>query len=151
LFAQGVKIDGWVVVGDGAMHVPTPGDDTQPSSPTRSTLGKTQVGSLKKVGSGSGAYVVYDIAITTREGTTMKILRRYSSFEELSEGLMTNLAVSISFGFFCSLNKRSRHIIMLISPSYLPRLLAPASVLHSSKNAESSWNSGSLEFFCIQN
>ena len=113
LFAQSVKIDGWVIVGDGAnprqyvMHVPDNpnvlpmGNHTPLSSPTKSTLGRSQVGSLKKVSSGSGAYVLYDIAIMTREGTTMKILRRFSSFEELWEGLMTNLAVSLSFVLFC--------------------------------------------------
>lgn len=109
LFAQAVKIDGWVVVGDGAIphqdvmllpDDPSRGSVSQPSSPKKSTLGKSQVGSLKKVGSGSGAYVVYDIVITTREGTTMKIFRRYSSFEELWEGLMTSLAVGLPFIFF---------------------------------------------------
>lgn len=37
---------------------------------------------------GAGAYVVYDCAIVMREGgTTMRILKRYSAFEELEEGL----------------------------------------------------------------
>jgi len=105
LFAQDVKIDGWVIVGDGAnprqdvMHVP---DNPKPYprgggpvSPRKSTMGESQVGSLNKVSSGSGAYVVYDIVITTREGTTMKILRRYSSFEELWDGLMASLATHL--------------------------------------------------------
>ncbi len=117
LFAQDVRIDGWAVVGDGAnprresvcvvvnsdlvsnpRHTTT---ELQSSSCSRKTmLGASQVGSLKKVGVGSGAYVVYDIIITTREGTTMKILKRYSAFEELWEGLMSSIAVCLYLNFF---------------------------------------------------
>jgi len=109
LFAQDVRIDGWAVVGDGANPrresvcvavnsdiVPNPSDSTTEHSSScsrKSMLGASQVGSLKKVGVGSGAYVVYDIIITTREGPTMKILKRYSAFEELWEGLMSSIAV----------------------------------------------------------
>jgi len=123
-----------------------PRTNTPPPSPT-TTLGRSQVGSLKKVSSGSGAFVVCDIAITTREGTTMKILRRYSSFEELWEGLMTSLAVSHLFFFFRRrstpvINKRFRHIFILISLSYPPRLLLLDSVPRSLNKDDNSWNFG---------
>jgi len=152
LFAQAVKIDGWAIVGDGAnprqdvMHVPQVhprSSNTQPSSPIKSTLAKSQVGSLKKVSSGSGAYVVYDIAITTREGTTMKLLRRYSSFEELWEGLMTTLAVSLLIVISILLiNKQFRHTFILIFQTYPPRHLLPGFVPLSLKKDASSWSFG---------
>ena len=137
-------------MGDGAiprqevMHVPDDpkvhpnGSDIQPSSPTKSALAKSQVGSLKKVSSGSGAYVVYDIVITTREGTTMKILRRYSSFEELWEGLMTSLAVGLLFVLSILLiNKQFRHTFIPIFQTYPPRRLLPGSVPRSLKKDDS--------------
>ncbi|KAF8956778.1 hypothetical protein BDZ97DRAFT_1849600, partial [Flammula alnicola] len=63
LFAQDVRISGWTTVGDGA----------------------------GKPGKGVGAYVAYDCAIVTREGTTMHILKRYTAFEELHEKLRRTL------------------------------------------------------------
>uniref|UniRef100_A0A8H8CE75 Endosomal/vacuolar adapter protein YPT35 n=1 Tax=Psilocybe cubensis TaxID=181762 RepID=A0A8H8CE75_PSICU len=72
LFAQDVRIAGWSTVGDGG--------------------GK--FGSSKTIG-GSGAYVVYDCVITTREGTTMHVLKRYSAFEELRSSLKRTLPSSL--------------------------------------------------------
>ncbi|CAA7270558.1 unnamed protein product [Cyclocybe aegerita] len=117
LFAQDVRIDGWVVVGDGAGAreegaLLSPSVSSPPASAGSSTsgfgstasareestndghksdsglrLGRSKVGSLRKVSTGAGAYVVYDIAIVTKEGTTMRVLRRYSDFERLWVGL----------------------------------------------------------------
>ncbi|KAF5323242.1 hypothetical protein D9619_013507 [Psilocybe cf. subviscida] len=63
LFASDVAISGWSTVG---------------------TTGKTGKG-------GAGAYVVYDVAITTREGTMMHALKRYTAFEELASKLRKGL------------------------------------------------------------
>lgn len=61
-FAQDVRIGGWTTVGDRAGRK-----------------------------NGSGAYVVYDCVILTKEGTTMHILKRYSAFEELHDTLKRSL------------------------------------------------------------
>ncbi|KAF8148042.1 Phox homologous domain-containing protein [Crassisporium funariophilum] len=66
-FAQDVHIAGWTTVGDGA----------------------------GKPGKGTGAYVVYDCVISTKEGTTMHLLKRYSAFEELHDVLKRTLPQSL--------------------------------------------------------
>lgn len=43
----------------------------------------------------SGAYVVYDCVITTKEGTIIHAHKRYSSFVELDEALRATLPVCI--------------------------------------------------------
>ncbi|KAF9475483.1 hypothetical protein BDN70DRAFT_898149 [Pholiota conissans] len=68
LFAQDVTITGWTTVGD------------------RSRKGGP-AGGLR----GAGAYIAYDCAIVTREGTTMHILKRYTAFEELNDRLKRTL------------------------------------------------------------
>lgn len=76
-------------------------DNTSPSASTSSTLfaqdvtipGWTTVGDKDKARK-AGAYVAYDCAIVTREGTTMHILKRYTAFEELHERLKRTLPVS---------------------------------------------------------
>ncbi|PPQ97317.1 hypothetical protein CVT26_006635 [Gymnopilus dilepis] len=78
LFAQDVQISGWSIVGDGA---PKLGSGTK---------GK------KGPSIGGGAYVVYDCVITTREGTTMHVLKRYSAFEELRATLKRTLPSSLT-------------------------------------------------------
>ncbi|KDR79566.1 hypothetical protein GALMADRAFT_243664 [Galerina marginata CBS 339.88] len=76
LFAQDVHIAGWSTVGDGG--------------------GKFGSGGTKSVSmGGGGAYVVYDCVITTREGTTMHVLKRYRAFEELREALKKTLPPSL--------------------------------------------------------
>ncbi|KAF8879770.1 hypothetical protein CPB84DRAFT_287566 [Gymnopilus junonius] len=75
LFAQDVRIDGWSVVGDGAPKLGTSAN--------------------KGASIGGGAYVVYDCVITTREGTTMHLLKRYSAFEELRVLLKRTLPPSL--------------------------------------------------------
>jgi len=65
-FAQDVRVAGWTTVGDGAGRK-----------------------------NGSGAYVIYDCVITTKERTTMHILKRYSEFEELHATLKRNLPYSL--------------------------------------------------------
>jgi hypothetical protein len=68
LFAQDVTITGWTTVGD-----------------------RTRKSGASPGIRGAGAYVAYDCAIVTREGTTMHILRRYTAFEELHERLKRSL------------------------------------------------------------
>ncbi|KJA20553.1 hypothetical protein HYPSUDRAFT_123533, partial [Hypholoma sublateritium FD-334 SS-4] len=76
-------------------------DNTSPSSSTSSLFaqdvtisGWTTVGDKDKARK-AGAYVAYDCAIVTREGTTMHILKRYTAFEELYERLKRTLPSSI--------------------------------------------------------
>ncbi|KIM38455.1 hypothetical protein M413DRAFT_447714 [Hebeloma cylindrosporum] len=73
LFAQNVRISGWSTVGDAA-----------------GGTGKALLSSIP-VGKGAGAYVVYDVVITTREGTTMHVLKRYTAFEQLWGALKRTL------------------------------------------------------------
>lgn len=75
LFAQNVRISGWSTVGDAA-----------------GGTGKALLSSIT-LGKGAGAYVVYDIVITTREGTTMHVLKRYTAFEQLWGALRRTLPV----------------------------------------------------------
>jgi len=65
-FAQDVRVAGWTTVGDGAGRK-----------------------------NGSGAYVIYDCVILTKERTTMHILKRYSEFEELHDTLKRSLPYSL--------------------------------------------------------
>lgn len=65
-FAQDVRVAGWTTVGDGAGRK-----------------------------NGSGAYVVYDCVILTKEGTRMHILKRYSAFKELHDTLRRSLPHSL--------------------------------------------------------
>jgi len=65
-FAQDVHVAGWTTVGDGAGRK-----------------------------NGSGAYVIYDCVILTKEGTKMHILKRYSAFEELHDILKRSLPYSL--------------------------------------------------------
>ncbi|EKM75456.1 hypothetical protein AGABI1DRAFT_123205 [Agaricus bisporus var. burnettii JB137-S8] len=72
-FAQDVRIPGWTSVGD-----------APPSSGVKK--------SLQAVADGSGsAFIVYDCVITTKEGTTIHILKRYTSFVELDTALRRTL------------------------------------------------------------
>ncbi|EAU86527.1 hypothetical protein CC1G_10249 [Coprinopsis cinerea okayama7 len=70
-FATDVKISGWTTVA---------GD---------------KVPSLEKgrglTGLGSGAYVVYDCVVTTKENTTFHFLKRYTAFEDLEYALRKTL------------------------------------------------------------
>jgi len=66
-FARDVRISGWTNVGEGNTS----------RSPT-----------LKQgMGMRGGVYVVYDCVITTKEGTSIHCLKRYSAFLELYEAL----------------------------------------------------------------
>ena len=124
LLAQEVRIDGWLVVGDGAgakedmngasssstapLSPISPGptsphqspsiSSSRPAGPER-TLSKSKSTpllsksallspTLPRLSHSSGAYVVYDIVITTKEATTIRVLKRYSDFERLREGLV---------------------------------------------------------------
>ncbi|KAF5354117.1 hypothetical protein D9756_006888 [Leucocoprinus leucothites] len=73
-FAQDVCIAGWSSVGD--------------APPASAGVKK----SLKAAAHGNGsAYIVYDCVITTKEGTTIHTLKRYTSFVELDNALRRTL------------------------------------------------------------
>jgi len=96
-----VWIDGWSTVGDGGGRLKGKRRDTGGGGGA-TTLGGIG-GGIKKVVQGGGAYVVYDVVIKTREGTEMRVFKRYSEFEELRERLGRVLGVScvsfLSFSF----------------------------------------------------
>ncbi|KAH6901578.1 Phox homologous domain-containing protein [Coprinopsis sp. MPI-PUGE-AT-0042] len=46
-------------------------------------------------GIGSGAYVVYDCVVITKENTTFHVLKRYSAFEDLDHALRRRLPTSL--------------------------------------------------------
>ncbi|PPQ93588.1 hypothetical protein CVT25_005468 [Psilocybe cyanescens] len=104
LFAQDVRIAGWSTVGDGG--------------------GKFGFGSSsssnKSIG-GGGAYVVYDCVITTREGTTMHVLKRYSAFEELRANLKRTLPVRGSLFSIPLVNDLSQISLFPLLPSLPPK------------------------------
>ena len=77
LFAQNVRISGWSTVGDAV-----------------GGTGKALLSSIV-IGKGAGAYVVYDVVITTREGTTMHVLKRSTAFERLWGALRRTLPVRL--------------------------------------------------------
>ncbi|KAF4609570.1 hypothetical protein D9613_012234 [Agrocybe pediades] len=90
LFARDVRIDGWSTVGDGGGRLR---EKKKRSNTMDGQL--SSAGMLEKVVQGGGAYVVYDIVIKTREGTEMRVLKRYSAFEELRENLIKRLDPSL--------------------------------------------------------
>ncbi|KAF9444717.1 hypothetical protein P691DRAFT_324048 [Macrolepiota fuliginosa MF-IS2] len=73
-FTQDICITGWTSVGD--------------APPTSAGVKK----SLRAAAHGSGsAYIVYDCMITTKEGTIIHILKRYTAFAELDAALRRTL------------------------------------------------------------
>ncbi|TFK23867.1 Phox-like protein [Coprinopsis marcescibilis] len=63
------------------------------------TVAGDRVPSLQKgkglTGVGSGAYIVYDCVVTTKESTTFHVLKRYSDFEDLDWNLRKTLPVAL--------------------------------------------------------
>lgn len=78
-FTQDVRIPGWTSVGD--------------APPASAGVKKN----LKAAARGTGsAYIVYDCVITTKEGTTIHILRRYTAFVELDAALRRTLPTHLA-------------------------------------------------------